>query len=102
MLGRILYFLLVMLVARLVLRAVAEVFGGGTGSRDAAGSRRMGDRGAKRVLSKGRMVRDPVCGLNVPEDRAIVAVVDGESLYFCSERCRDELVDESGHKRASA
>ena len=100
MLGRLLYFLLLMLVARLVLRAVAEVFGG-TGTRG-AGSRRMDDRSAKKVLVKGRMVRDPVCGLNVPEDRAVVAVVNGESLYFCSERCRDELVGKSGQKRESA
>ena len=33
---------------------------------------------------------DPVCGMKVDRTRAVRAEVDGRTVYFCSERCRDE------------
>jgi YHS domain-containing protein len=35
-----------------------------------------------------RLVRDPVCGVTLPEGRALAARVGGEQVHFCSERCR--------------
>ncbi|HEY7817361.1 MAG TPA: YHS domain-containing protein [Vicinamibacteria bacterium] len=40
------------------------------------------------MVHKGLMVRDPVCGLHLPESRALVEVRGGERLHFCSEACR--------------
>ena len=36
------------------------------------------------------LVRDPVCGVFVVPSQALTAVADGETKYFCSEKCRTE------------
>jgi YHS domain-containing protein len=33
--------------------------------------------------------RDPVCGIYVTEDDAVVGLYNGQRLYFCSLACRD-------------
>jgi uncharacterized protein len=38
----------------------------------------------------GELVRDPQCGTYVPKARAIAVERGGETLYFCSAKCRDE------------
>ena len=38
----------------------------------------------------GELVRDPQCGTYVPKARAIAVQRGGETLYFCSAKCRDE------------
>ena len=43
------------------------------------------------VPSRGvQMVRDPVCGVFVVPERAVVLADGRERLYFCSEACRDK------------
>jgi YHS domain-containing protein len=42
------------------------------------------------ALSSRRLVRDPVCGVHVTEDRAVPLVIGGEIVHFCSAKCRDE------------
>lgn len=42
------------------------------------------------ALSSRRLVRDPVCGVHVAEDRAIPLEVGGEVVHFCSIKCRDQ------------
>lgn len=42
------------------------------------------------------MVKDPVCGMHVPVDKAITKVVNGERYYFCSETCAKAF--ENSHK----
>lgn len=38
------------------------------------------------------MPRDPVCGMNVSEDRATArSEYRGRSYYFCSDRCKTEF-----------
>ena len=37
------------------------------------------------------LVRDPVCGMFVVPSQALTAVADGETKYFCSEKCRAEF-----------
>jgi len=42
--------------------------------------------------SKGsKMVKDPLCGLHIPVDRAVVKQIGGESRYFCSEECAGQF-----------
>ena len=42
------------------------------------------------VTSSRRLVRDPVCGVHIAEDRAIPLRVRGEVVHFCSVACRDQ------------
>jgi YHS domain-containing protein len=42
------------------------------------------------VTSSRRLVRDPVCGVHITEDRAIPLRVRGEVVHFCSAACRDQ------------
>jgi YHS domain-containing protein len=42
------------------------------------------------AISSPRLVRDPVCGVHVAEERAIPLRVQGEVVHFCSVKCRDE------------
>lgn len=44
-----------------------------------------------------RYVRDPNCGMEVPEDTPYSAEVDGELLKFCAAGCRDEYLTKSAH-----
>ena len=37
-----------------------------------------------------KMMRDPVCGTYVVPGKALELVRRGETLYFCSEKCRRE------------
>ena len=37
----------------------------------------------------GELVRDPQCGTYVTKTRAFVETVKGETVYFCSQTCRD-------------
>lgn len=46
------------------------------------------------------LVRDPVCDSYVAKDIAVKVKVDGETYYFCSQRCANEfknkLIDNKG------
>ncbi len=90
--GRFLYFLVLLFLARLLWNAVFGLLAGEK-------RRQMGSRGreerAPKTIHKGRMVRDPVCGLHVPESRAITEVRSGERYHFCSERCRQSFLKAS-------
>ena len=37
-----------------------------------------------------RLVRDPVCGVHIAEERAIPLRTAGEVVHFCSAACRDQ------------
>ena len=44
------------------------------------------------------MAIDPVCGMEVDENAApATAEYDGETYYFCSEKCREEFMQDPGH-----
>jgi len=42
------------------------------------------------VVSSRRLVRDPVCGVHIAEDRAIPLHAGSELVHFCSVACRDQ------------
>ena len=50
-----------------------------------------GGQGQKPELTH-RLVRDPVCGLYIPEERAIVLRGGEQELRFCSIQCRDKYL----------
>ncbi len=62
-------------VGKYILRLPSE------NSRDFSGSR--GE------IDGEDLVRDPQCGTYVPVSSAVKATIGGETLYFCSEECRD-------------
>jgi len=39
-------------------------------------------------LTKRLGATDPVCGMKIDRDRAVTAVIGGDTYYFCSEHCR--------------
>jgi YHS domain-containing protein len=44
------------------------------------------------------LVQDPVCKLYVPRREAIVFRGRGETIYFCSEKCRDYYEQDGGQQ----
>lgn len=36
------------------------------------------------------MIKDPECGVYFPQRQGISLKADGQTLYFCSEKCRDD------------
>lgn len=36
------------------------------------------------------MIKDPQCGVYFPQRDGLSLTVSGETLYFCSEKCRDD------------
>lgn len=40
------------------------------------------------------MVQDPVCGTYVPVGQAVTLKREKETLYFCSEECREKFLQE--------
>jgi YHS domain-containing protein len=81
MLVRWLYWLVIALLLRTVWRSLLR--GALAGPRGGSSS-----TDPLTTVYKGLMVRDPVCGLHVPESRALVEVRGGERVHFCSETCR--------------
>lgn len=83
-------FLLFVLVL-VALRAVGRFLGGlsqGAGS-GASGASRGGARPPQDAPVK--MAQDPVCGTFVVPGKALSATTGGATVWFCSERCRDEF-----------
>jgi uncharacterized membrane protein YraQ (UPF0718 family)/YHS domain-containing protein len=52
-------------------------------------------------LTVRRGARDPVCGMTVDRQRAVIAPVGGRRHYFCSETCRDRYLAERAPAGAS-
>ena len=84
--ARFLYFLLLLVLARMAWNAVS-----GWIAVQARRQRGVSEGSRPRTIHKGRMVRDPVCGLYLPEDRALTAGAGDERVFFCSEKCRDSF-----------
>lgn len=77
---------LLAVIAWIVGRALARLaFGDRSGSPAGSGS------GARRTTSPERperLVEDPVCGVRLPEGRALRVVTDEGPVFFCSDECR--------------
>jgi uncharacterized protein len=71
--------ILIVLVVRALWKLIKGVLEG-------AGYTRVGDASTPQGVT---LFRDPVCGVYLPASRALIARTGGETLYFCSEKCRD-------------
>ena len=79
------------IIILLIVRMVMQAFRGTPTQRRPSGRpgpRPQAPRGPVERIG-GRLVRDPQCGTHVAESRAIKVVDGTNTLYFCSERCRD-------------
>lgn len=86
MLLRFLVILLLLLVVRAV---IARVFGT---KRKASGNRSRSRWNRARATVRGKMVKDPQCGIYVATDLAVRTRRKNMDLYFCSEECRDKFL----------
>jgi len=48
--------------------------------------------GKKQTSNKKNLVRDPVCKVYLPEERAIKLSYKGEKYFFCSEDCKKKFL----------
>lgn len=70
------------------------------GFRVTATLKRAGSRRAAPRRERGQTFathRDPVCGIYVTEDDALVAMHNGQRLYFCSPACRERYANNPDH-----
>jgi YHS domain-containing protein len=56
--------------------------------------------GARQVVARP-LLRDPVCGMHMPESLAIPYRDNGELKYFCSVECRDKYAGGSLKRAAN-
>ena len=49
-----------------------------------------------------KLVRDPVCGMHVAENLALAARSGGQSVFFCSDECRNKFLGEPKKFAANA
>ena len=78
-----LLFLLVLFLTRFVLRLVRGIVEGATLPGGAPSQRPANPPAVK-------MVPDPICGTYVVPGKALQLARRGETVYFCSDKCRDE------------
>lgn len=74
------------LTIALLRRAVAWMLRGFVNSL----TRREAAPDQQHTVGSRRLVRDPVCGVHVAEERAIPMRTGSEVMYFCSAACRDQ------------
>lgn len=86
------FFLLVTLVQRILAKLL------GRSKRGTSARRQAKSAGPRRTIS-GQTVKDPQCGMYVASDLAIAARPGGETVYFCSEKCRDEFLKTDSARR---
>jgi YHS domain-containing protein len=77
MIFRLLVILIVLYLGYRLVRTLLKI-GGGTGD---------GSGGKPRIANREDLVEDPNCHTYVPESDAYRAVIDGETMYFCSKKC---------------
>jgi YHS domain-containing protein len=77
--------LLVLLLIRFVWRLLSGIVDGASGD----GRGRRGSPSSPAV----RMVQDPVCGTYVVPGKALEMSRGRETLFFCSEKCRNQYLE---------
>lgn len=71
------------------------IFGGRKSSgKKAEGSGKTGGEFPVRDV----LMEDPVCNSLVPKQQAVVLEQDGETIYFCSEECRNQFMAQQGEQ----
>jgi len=80
--------LLLIVIGYLCYRAFKSWMAGAAGPRRPVGP---GDRPEIDDV----MIQDPYCGTYFPQRDGVSLRINGKTLYFCSEKCRDAFVAEN-------
>jgi len=75
---------------------VRRVFGSARPVQGAAQPKRVPATG------EGEMVRDRECNTFLPRSQAVLAEVDGERHFFCSDRCRQSFLTRLAAERPAS
>ena len=86
MVRALLLFLLFLLILRAVWRLLGGIIHGAVSAGPATGQRPAAPPAVK-------MARDPICGTYVVPGKALELAKGRETMYFCSDRCRDEWLN---------
>ena len=89
---RAILYLIAIVLAISVIRSIVGVLSKGFAdlvnpSPSASGTRTR----TPRVPPTEALKKDPVCGTFIAPSTAVVQLVDGEKVYFCSAACRDKF-----------
>ncbi len=80
---RLLQFLAIVFLIRFFLRAVTRLLA------DAPKKSVKDGAGSDKVIYRGQMVRDPVCGVHIPEESSLTESRGDRVYHFCSQKCRE-------------
>ena len=86
MVRALLLFLLFLLILRAVWRLLGGIIQGAVSAGPVTGQRPAAPPAVK-------MARDPICGTYVVPGKALELAKGRETMYFCSDRCRDEWLN---------
>jgi len=93
---RVIFYLLLTVVAISVLRSIVGIFLKGVAQAMKGGSGapgvRSNNRASNQVPLTGELKKDPVCGTYVAAASSIKETVAGQTIHFCSAQCRDKYV----------
>ena len=88
-------FLVILFLIYVGLRALkALVNPGARGRRDDYGNEVRGSAAGGKLPVTDEMLKDPHCGVYFPRKEGVPLNVEGETLFFCSIRCRDAYQQE--------
>jgi YHS domain-containing protein len=87
LLRTLLFFLLGVFLVRAAVRLIGGIVQGASGGAQA--------RHQPTQPAAVKMMRDPVCGTYVVPGKALELARGRETLYFCSEKCREQYYQKS-------
>ena len=85
---RVIFYLLVTVILISIVRSVIGVLAKGFSELASPQKQRNGGE----VPLTGELKKDPVCGTYTAVASSVKQTVRGETIYFCSSRCRDKYV----------
>jgi hypothetical protein len=88
-------FLIILLLVYVGIRALKALLNpSGRGRRGVYGPDARGSSAGGNLPVTDEMLKDPHCGVYFPRKEGVPLKVNGETLYFCSTRCRDAYQEE--------
>ncbi|HZC66443.1 MAG TPA: hypothetical protein VE545_07700 [Candidatus Dormibacteraeota bacterium] len=101
LLARFVRFVVGVVILTWGLRLVSRFFAWVMKTSTVPGQPSYSQAGAQQQLVTRQLMRDPVCGMHMPESLAIPYRDDGELKYFCSVECRDKYASGSLKRAAN-